>query len=232
MWQYTYIYTVRIEISVYKMSSASNQFRKANEKVVVNVRQLVAAIIDGDVNKLRTMLMSMTSEDVNKFMEGELITEPLFHALRDARVKGDNFHQMLKLLLDFENINLNEKGDGTVLRSICIDGCQSTLGVEMLLQRQDIDVNKGDPAFVAAFNDHPDLFLLVIRHHKYRVGNKMTLFQFLNSCSRENSHFKASKPTIEALKLLYRKGADFNYPRGLLAYAVNFCSLEVCQFLL
>ena len=108
----------------------------------------------------------------------------------------------------------------------------STLGVEMILRREDVDVNKCNPASLTARKGSPDLFKLVVQHQYYKIGHINTLFEFLLNATFENSHFKCSEVTLETVRILLQKGADPNYPPGLLAYAVNFLPFDVCKLLL
>ena len=175
------------------------------------------------------LLLRHKNIDVNKGLR-----PPLGFACQNIEKEGDYFHQVTTLLLQHPKINVNLAFDhySSFLSALCMEGCRSALGVKMLLQRDDIDVNKAELAFTAAARGHPDLCKAVIEHSKYQLGLENILFEFLQNSSFENTHFKLSKVTLETIGVLLQKGADPNKPKGLLAYAVNFLPYDVCKLLL
>ena len=50
--------------------------------------------------------------------------------------------------------------------------------------------------------------------------------------SKCDPHFKCTHATMEMCNYLVSMGADVNQPQGLLAYAINYCCIDVCKFLL
>ena len=180
---------------------------------------------------------------------------PLYYACRHIQYEEDYFYKVMKLLLQRSDIDVNANcgnnvnrltgvplfiywknvicfGRSSVLCKLCENGCKSPLGVKMLLERKEINVNKGDPANVAAMSGHLDLFLFVINHRKYKIGHPYTLFHFLRRASGETSCFKSSKVTIDTIELIIAKGTNLNEPPALLAHAINFLPLDVCRILL
>ena len=174
------------------------------------------------------LLLAHKSIDVNK---GEY--PPLYCACYQMKKEGDYFHQVAKLLLQHPDIDVNTdclKSD-SLLCALCQHVHNSTLGVELILQKDDVNVNKGHPELIAITEGSFALFQLIIKHAKYQDVHEEILLKFLQN-TYENPFFKASNIIIETLTILLQKGANPNQPAGLLAYAINFLPFEVCQLLL
>ena len=119
------------------------------------------AIRNGDIGEIK-LLTKDESCDVNQIIgneqdeEGYLDNErPLSLSLQNIKSENDKWFQISQLLLEHKNVDVNARCGKTewctVLGTLCGTKCDSTLGVEMLLEDSRTDVNGGQytPLFLA-----------------------------------------------------------------------------------
>ena len=194
------------------------------------------------------LLLSDARCDVN--LQTDSRDTVLTTAVQWVRFEDDRYADIIRLLLKHPRIDVNKRNGSkghTALHRAC--DWKTPVGVRLLLSDMRCDanartLNDDTPLMLAAKQVYMRIrvetmeaimIMLLERdalniNHVTKHSNYSALMIRLHLCS--NPKFSTANEDLNMVKLFLSYGADPNVPAHLLAYAVNFCSLDICRELL